>query len=184
MRPMTALRSLPLFSMFLLVLLVSCQAGPKNWQDVLHERLPVLGHRNYVVVADSAYPAQSNPGITTIATHADHMAVLKAVLQALDQSPHVHPVVHLDAELASLNDHLAPGIEAYRRDLDALLQGRTVKRELHMDIIKQLDQTGSLFNVLILKTDLTLPYTSVFLELDCGYWDPEHEAALRKAMGN
>jgi hypothetical protein len=36
--------------------------------------------------------------------------------------------------------------------------------------------------VLILKTDLTLPYTSVFIELDCGYWGPEKEQALRAMM--
>ena len=29
---------------------------------------PVMGHRNWVVVADLAYPAQSRAGIETIAT--------------------------------------------------------------------------------------------------------------------
>jgi hypothetical protein len=31
-------------------------------------------------------------------------------------------------------------------------------------------------------TNLTLPYTSVFLELDCGYWSPEAEQRLRDAI--
>jgi hypothetical protein len=34
----------------------------------------------------------------------------------------------------------------------------------------------------VLKTNMTLPYTSVFIELDCGYWSPEAEARLRAAM--
>jgi hypothetical protein len=38
------------------------------------------------------------------------------------------------------------------------------------------------FHVLILKTNMTLPYTSVFIELDCGYWSAEAEARLRGAM--
>jgi hypothetical protein len=36
--------------------------------------------------------------------------------------------------------------------------------------------------VLILKTNLRLPYTSVFIELDCGYWSPEAERRLRDKM--
>jgi len=33
---------------------------------------------------------------------------------------------------------------------------------------------------LLLKTKLTLPYTSVFFRLDCGYWTDEAETQLRK----
>jgi hypothetical protein len=36
--------------------------------------------------------------------------------------------------------------------------------------------------VVLIKTPLTIPYTSVFVELDCGYWSPESEAALRARM--
>jgi hypothetical protein len=35
---------------------------------------------------------------------------------------------------------------------------------------------------LIVKTDMTIPYTSVFFELDCGYWNAEAEQRLRQAM--
>jgi hypothetical protein len=34
----------------------------------------------------------------------------------------------------------------------------------------------------MVKTNLTLPYTSVFMELDCGYWKPESEAKMRERM--
>ena len=40
----------------------------QNWQAELAKNLPVLGHRNFIVIADSAYPQQSNPGIKTIYT--------------------------------------------------------------------------------------------------------------------
>jgi len=36
--------------------------------------------------------------------------------------------------------------------------------------------------VLVIKTPLALPYTSVFVQLDCGYWTPEAEQQLRRAM--
>src|ERR1039458_10655620 len=29
--------------------------------------------------------------------------------------------------------------------------------------------------MLLIKTDMTIPYTSVFFELDCGYWNAEAE---------
>jgi len=32
--------------------------------------LPLFGHRNWIVVADSAYPAHSMPGIETIVSGA------------------------------------------------------------------------------------------------------------------
>jgi len=36
--------------------------------------------------------------------------------------------------------------------------------------------------VLVIKTDMTIPYTSVFFELDCGYWDSDAEKRLREGM--
>jgi len=34
-----------------------------KWEDVLKDRLPLYGHRNWIVIADSAYPAQSSGGV-------------------------------------------------------------------------------------------------------------------------
>jgi hypothetical protein len=36
--------------------------------------------------------------------------------------------------------------------------------------------------VLIIKTPLAIPYTSLFLELDCGYWGPDSEKKMREAI--
>ena len=41
---------------------------------------------------------------------------------------------------------------------------------------------GKTFHVLLLKTNHTQPYTSVFLQLECGYWSPKAEKELRTAM--
>jgi hypothetical protein len=34
-----------------------------DWKQQLKDLLPLFGHRNWIVVADSAYPAQSRSGI-------------------------------------------------------------------------------------------------------------------------
>jgi hypothetical protein len=60
---------------FLLALLftVSCafqSQAQVSWQTKLEQELPLLGHRNWIVIADSAYPWQTAPGIETINTGA------------------------------------------------------------------------------------------------------------------
>ncbi len=146
------------------------------------ERLPLLGHRNWIVIADSAYPQQTSPGIETIHVGGSQADAVKAVLAALAKARHLRPVFHLDAELAHLDDGLAPGSEDLRGELGKLLAGRDLRESPHEDIIAKLDAAGKAFKVLILKTDEVIPYSSVFIELDCGYWSPENEAALRERM--
>ena len=52
----------------------------------------------------------------------------------------------------------------------------------HEQIIAKLDQSAQVFRVLIIKTEMTIPYTSVFFELDCGYWNADAEQRLREAI--
>lgn len=153
-----------------------------SWKQTLLERLPLYGHRNWIVIADSAYPDQSAPGIETIVSNADHLQVLKEVLGALASSRHVAPIIYTDRELKFLTDEDAPGIGNYREQLHEILQGRTVQSLLHERIIGKLDEVSRTFRVLIIKTNLALPYTSVFLQLDCKYWGPDAEQKLRSRM--
>ena len=153
-----------------------------HWQRKLASELPVMGHRNWILIADSAYPAQSRAGIETIATGADQIDVVKVVLEAVDDAKHVRANVYLDAEMAHVAEQDAPGIDVYRRALADLLQKRSVESVPHEQLIARLDEAAKTFRVLILKTDLTLPYTSVFLELDCGYWGPQAEQRLRQEL--
>jgi hypothetical protein len=146
------------------------------------ERIPLYGHRNWIVIADSAYPAQSGAGIETVVSHADQLDVVQTVLKALGQSKHVRPIVYTDAELKYVSEKDAPGITAYREQLSRVLGDRAVTVIPHEQIISRLDEAGKLFRVLIIKTDLAVPYTSVFLQLDCGYWSADAERRLREAM--
>jgi len=153
-----------------------------SWKQILASRLPLYGHRNWIVIADSAYPAQSRDGIETVATGADQIAVFKEVLAALGRCTHVKPTVYTDAELKFVDEKEAPGINAYRNELAKLLGDRPVTVLPHEQIISKLDQAGETFRVLILKTTLAIPYTSVFLQLDCRYWNADAEKRLRDAM--
>jgi hypothetical protein len=170
----------------LVLLLGGCRSAPVRpgaaWRQTLERELPVLGHRNWIVIADSAYPAQTSPGVETIYTGSTQLETLKAVLAALDRAKHVRPIIHLDAELEHVPEALAPGVAAYRSGLKSLLKDRAVLTLPHEQLIARLDEAGRTFRVLILKTDLTIPYTSVFLQLDCGYWGPDAEKQLRAAM--
>ncbi len=162
-------------------MLTGC-ASTRNWESTLDARLPVYGHRNWIVVADSAYPKQSAPGIETIYTGKSQIEVLEAVLKAVEAAPHVKAKVMIDQELDSVPETDAPGVEAYRRQLKSHLTGKQVAVMPHEEIIRKLDEGAKLFSILLLKTDMVLPYTSVFLELDCGYWNAEKEQRLRKAI--
>jgi hypothetical protein len=168
----------------LLAVPLAAQSGPdSNWRSILADRLPLFGHRNWIVIADSAYPAQASNGIETVVSNADPFEVLRAVLAALDRSKHVRPIVHVDEELQAVDESDASGISAYREQLSAYLGGRTVHRELHGQIISKLAEVSQSFRVLIIKTNSTLPYTSVFLELGPAYWSDDAERRLRQSLG-
>ena len=160
----------------------STTAAGSLWQKMVAERIPLYGHRNWIVIADSAYPAQSGAGIETVVSNADHLEVVQTVLKALGQSKHVRPIVYTDAELKYVSEKDAPGITSYREQLSRVLGDRAVTVIPHEQIISKLDEAGKLFRVLIIKTDLAVPYTSVFLQLDCGYWSADAEKRLREAM--
>jgi L-fucose mutarotase/ribose pyranase (RbsD/FucU family) len=157
-------------------------AGPVSWENKLLTELPALGHRNWLVVADSAFPAQISPGMEVIVSNEDHFAVLEKVLAAVGRSKHIRPHVYLDKELDYVSEELAPGIEACRKRLTEMLSRYGTKPILHEELIARMDQVAKTFRILMIKTNLALPYTSVFMELDCGYWSSEAEAKMREKM--
>lgn len=68
------------------------QTGIQNtWRAKVDEALPLLGHRNWIVIADSAYPQQASAGIEVIETDTDEIEVLRYVLGAVNHSIHVRP---------------------------------------------------------------------------------------------
>ncbi len=141
-----------------------------------------MGHRNWIVIVDSAYPLQSSPGVETVETSSEQVAVLDYVLEAINNSKHIRPLVHTDAELRYVPEAEAPGVDQYREQLKRRLAGIPADSILHQELIDRLNGLGKDFHVLILKTNMTIPYTSVFLQLDCKYWGAGSEERLRAKM--
>lgn len=158
------------------------EANKESWQEEIRAELPLLGHRNWILIVDKAYPAPNNPDITVINTGASMIDVVREVDSLLRGQPHIRPIVYQDAEFNYLDEELVGGIETYRKDIKALWGERTVQEIPHGEIFKKIDEASQLFKVVVLKTESLLPYTSIFLELDCGYWDAKREETLRSRL--
>ena len=156
----------------------------EKWQTEVEKTIQLFGHRNWIVVADGAYPKQSNPAIKTITVDANQLEVVQFVNEAIKKSPHVQANIFLDKEMAFVAEKDAKGINKYRTDLNKILETKKVQTMFHEDIIRELDNSAKVFDVLIIKTNLTIPYTSVFFQLDCGYWNAEAENNLRTNLNS
>jgi hypothetical protein len=157
-------------------------AGAQSWQSRFGDQLPLLGHRNWILVVDSAYPEQVGQGIETIETNADYFEVVNAVLIAIKNSVHVRPITFMDAELPFVPEQKAPGVSNFRAQIATRLHDLEVNHRPHQSLIDEVAKDGTQYHVLILKTNLAIPYTSLFIHLDCKYWSAEDERELRKAM--
>ena len=153
-----------------------------DWKARVAESMPLLGHRNWILIVDSAYPLQSSPGVETIETNASHLDVLRYVLGVINNSIHVRPLIYMDAELPFVPDEDAPGASAYRTQVQQILSDYKIESLPHERVINQVDETSKEFRVLVLKTTMTIPYSSVFIRLDCKYWSADAEKRLRSRM--
>jgi hypothetical protein len=174
--------------LFLSLLIAPCAmfgappAASSGWQSKVEQDMPRLGHRNWILVVDSAYPLQSSPGVETLETNADQLDVIKFVLGAIDKSVHVRPYIFIDAVFPYVQEEDAPGTSAYRDAIAKLLDGQNIASDLHEKLIADVDDAGRLVNVLILKTRSVIPYSSVFIRLNCKYWGDDAEERLRAKM--
>ena len=179
---------------FLLVLLptlfsayaIAAQSGSSKvpWQQKLDSALPLMGHRNWILIVDSAYPLQTSPGVETIETNSGQLEVVQAVMRSVGKSIHVTPNIFMDAELPYVPEKTSPGVTAYRKQVSELFRGREIHSLQHEQVIAKIDEAGKTFHILVLKTTMAIPYTSVFLQLDCKYWTPASEKELRDQMSS
>lgn len=155
-----------------------------DWQNEVKETINLFGHRNWIVIADAAYPKQSHNAIKTIVVDADQLEVVNYVNDLIKKSNHINAHIFVDKEMVFVNENDAPGISEYKTALIKILNNQADSNLLHEAIIKELDDAADLFQVLIIKTPMALPYTSVFFQLECGYWTQEAETNLRNALNN
>lgn len=159
-----------------------------NWKLQFDQKLPLLGHRNWIVIADKAFPEQNAAGIEVINTNENLLPVLKYVLQQVEASGHVKPVIYQDKELQFITESQAKGVTSFRLESEKLIKKGNTSLELqpqtilHEAVFAKLDEASKLFKIVVLKTNETIPYTSVFLQLDCSYWNAEKGKKLREKM--
>lgn len=184
------IKTLLLLSLLIVYTLTGCNQkqsfksnNTESWEQQLSEQIKLFGHRNWIVVADAAYPLQSNPGIKTILSDENQLKTLQIVNDIISMQSHVKPNIFLDKEIDFVAESDANGIQEYREALDQLF-GTNSEKRMHEEIISELDKASGLFNVLIIKTDFNIPYTSVFFQLDCKYWNADAEQKLRKKLNN
>ncbi|MCK9160115.1 MAG: hypothetical protein WCR45_05365 [Bacteroidaceae bacterium] len=155
-----------------------------NWEEILNEELPLFGHRNWILIVDAAYPLSSAASLEVVATNSLLTDVVKKVLEKISHSSHIRPILYRDAELNYLDDKLCKGSEELKKELNVLTKSYSVNEIFHDEIFPKIDKASSLFKILILKTNCSIPYSSLFIQLDCGYWPEDAEKELRKRIQN
>jgi hypothetical protein len=128
-----------------------------------------------------AYPLQTAPGIKTIYTDASYIDILSYVYGEIENAPHIKAAIYQDKELSYIEEKDAEGIDALREQMKTLLGNRSIAVP-HEELIARLDEVSRMFNVIILKSNLTIPYTTTIFELDCNYWDSAREEVLQKRV--
>jgi len=183
-------KSIPaLWVLGVIILSVCCTFGQHqsqdsylNWKDVVQSRLHLYGHRNWIVVADSAFPVYADPGIETISADDDLPTVLHYVAAAISSSHHVRATVFLDRELQFVDDHDYPGASDLKHLILSSFTAEQVSSLPHAEILSKLDEAGKTFRILFIKTSATIPYTSVFMRLDCGYMSNDVDRKIKAGV--
>ena len=122
---------LPLIALLTFVVVTQTFADDA-WRTKLATQLPLLGHRNWIVVVDSAYPLQTAQGIETLYVNADQLDVVKGIIAELAKTNHVKPTIYTDAELKFVAEANAPGIGGYREALATILKNQPAQVLNHL----------------------------------------------------
>ena len=143
----------------LVISISSCNQNSKDtisWQTEFQQKLPLLGHRNWLLVVDKAFPLQNAQGITVINTGEQLPIVLQEVMSSISRSTHVKPIVYSDLEFNYMSDDLSPGVDSLKKSVNRTLKGYKMNMILHNEVFARLDSTSKLFNVVVLKSGLCL----------------------------
>ncbi len=157
-------------------------APPPPWGEVVSREVNALGIQNWIIVAESSFPVVSRRGVRTLVIDAEVPEVVDYVVNELEKSETVTPSFSTARELPFVKNDRAPGIDEFRSLLKTALHGHQVREMEHRSLSLLAHSDSAKYAVLVLKTKSALPYSSVFIELDSGYWDRDSEDKLRKDM--
>lgn len=186
-----AIPSMPKMKLFkslvnlgLCIVASGCATGEMgdDWKAMVDRQVNQLGYRNWIVISEASFPAHSRTGVRQVNATGEVPEVLDYVLDALESTQHVKPRVYLTRELRSVENDFAPGIDEMRKRIIDSSHGHEVTELDQESLITLLDSANQSYDVLVVRTPTALPYTSVFLELQPGYWDAESEDRLRERI--
>lgn len=175
--------SVGIFLLGLVSLLGGCAwSESQGWKEALEVQTSQLGYRNWIVVAEASFPAHSRTGVRQVSAYQPVPVVLDEVLQTLERTEHVRPRIYLPREMRAVENDFAPGVDRFRNELETALHGHVVTELEQESLMTLIQDAQKSFDVLVIRTSTALPYSSVFLELEPGYWDGESEAWLRERI--
>lgn len=178
--PMFAARWMILFAAILS--LCGCIGDARrgaSWRGAVDRQAAQLGYRNWIVIAEASFPAHSRPGVRQVNAPVEIPEAVDYVLHALEQTENVRPQVYLTRELRSVENDFAPGIDSFRQRIQESLHGHESTVLDQQSLLTLLEDASRSYDVLVIRTQSALPYASVFLELQPGYWDADSETRLR-----
>lgn len=152
------------------------------WKTAVANQASQLGYRNWIVVAEASFPAQNRSGVHQITANVEIPEAVDYVLASLELTQHVRPEIYLTRELRSIENDFAPGIDQHRARMVGALHGHETTELDQQSLLTLLEDANRSFDVLVIRTASALPYTSVFMELQPGYWDAESENRLRERI--
>ena len=159
-------------------------AKDDTWRRAVVGHTKQLGYRNWIVIAEASFPAHNRSGVRQISAPVEIPEALDYVLQTLERTEHVRPRVYLSREVTSVENDFAPGIDDLRKRVRTALHGHEATVLEQESLITLMQDANRSFDILVIRTQTALPYSSVFLELRPGYWDPDSEIRLREKIEN
>ena len=148
----------------------------------LVREVQALGNRNWIVIADESFPLHTRRGVRTLLVDKEVPEVLSGVIDVLENQQHVSPIFYRTRELGYVENDNAPGVDAFRVAVNEALRGYEIRELQYRSLSVVLEDASKTFAVLVIKTKTALPYSSIFIELDSGYWDQNSEQKLRASM--
>jgi L-fucose mutarotase/ribose pyranase (RbsD/FucU family) len=153
-----------------------------TWRAAVDRQAAQLGYRNWIVIAEASFPAHNRPGLRQVAAPVEVPEAVDYVLQVLERTENVRPQVYLTREVRSVENDFAPGIDELRKRVRDSLHGHEPTELDQQSLLTLLEDANRSFDVLVIRTQTALPYSSVFLELRPGYWDADSEQRLRERI--
>jgi hypothetical protein len=77
-----------------------------------------------------------------------------------------------------------PGVADIRDEIARTFDQTRLSSIPHAQVLSDIHEVGKTFRILLIKTNSTIPYTSVYMRLDCGYMTDEVDHQIRNSVAS